>query len=233
MSLYSSRALSAFGHMGQAFGAGGQNVIFGPFAFTAPFSYRDFMGTEHFLGKVKTYTPLTWQPPTTVVLSRAGQVWAVWEAAADAGSAAATKFIQTNSQKLNEFIARVDPLAYQQDMFGNFPVDTDLQRYEIFRLIKALVLTVANSGTAATAAYNAVAGGTGGSTSDLPDLSQRSSGMTAGGGGLPTAGGVKAEEETPWLLYAGLGVGGLVLVGGLFFLMKPKAKVAGYRRRRR
>jgi hypothetical protein len=230
MSLFSSRALSSYGYLGLAFGEGGQNVLFGPFAFSAPYSYRDFMGTEHFLGKVKQYTPLTWSPPSTVILSRAAQVWAVWQAAADAGSPTAVTFVKNTTQKLNEFIARVDPLAYQQDMFGNFPVDTDLQRYELFRLIKDRVLAVANSSAAATAAYNAVMPSGGSSSSDLPDLTKSAS--TAGGGTAGgAAGGAAATDNT--LLYAGLGLGAVALLAGVVYLSKRRSSVSGYRRRGR
>jgi hypothetical protein len=37
----------------------------------------------------------------------------------------------------------------------------------------------------------------------------------------------------PWLLYAGIGVGAVALIGGALLLTKKKGKVAGYRKRRR
>ena len=39
--------------------------------------------------------------------------------------------------------------------------------------------------------------------------------------------------QTPWLLYGGLGVGALVLLGGVLFATRKKGKVSGYRRRKR
>lgn len=47
--------------------------------------------------------------------------------------------------------------------------------------------------------------------------------------------GAPEEEKTPWLLYAGVGVGALVLIGGALFATRKKggnAKTAGYRKRR-
>lgn len=232
MSIFSSRAIASYGYFGQAFG-GGANVIFGPFAFTAPFSYRDFTGTEHFQGKVKQFTPLTWAPPSTTILARAAQVWAVWEAAADAGSPAAVTYVKNTTQKMNEAIGRVDPLSMLSNMFGDIPVDSDLQRYELFRTIKTAVLAVANSSAAATAAYNAVSAG-GGPATDLPDLTLKKDASTSGGG--PTAGGGPGgaaphdEGGFPWV-YVGAAAGGLVLLAGGYYLLKPR-QMSGYRRRR-
>lgn len=43
-----------------------------------------------------------------------------------------------------------------------------------------------------------------------------------------------APKSTSPLLYVALGIGGLVLVGGAYFLAKPKSKkLSGYRRRRK
>lgn len=238
MSFYGSRALGRASF--SAFGAAGRS-IFGPFVFAGDWSSNDFNSISQFNSKVKpglaseNRQDLTWTPPSPALITQANNAWISWQSAADAGSPDASTYITNITNQMIALITTADSLTDVHDVVGNRPMSVDIQRYDTFNQIVKLMKTVATSQAAANAAVAALP-----ATAIQPMVASppMSSGTSSqGSSGLPNSGSGStpppAEDNT--VLYLGLGVGGLVLLGGAYLLLTPKkaAAVSGYRRRRR
>lgn len=253
---YGSHAISRWGTFGAAFGAGGR-AIFGPFSFAESWSSDDFESNNQFTQWVKPYLSqvnrkdLSWDPPTPAVLSRAGANWSLWKSAADAeaaagGAADATNYIASITSQMNDLISRADAFSVDDltDGSGHRSESVEVSRYDVFNQIKAIVNKVAASAATATTALNnanllmntsqlpaSTIPPTGAATYPSTTSPAYYSPSTGASSQASTAAGAGSDNT---LLYIGLGVGAVALLGGgLFVFRKKKAAVAGYRRRHR
>lgn len=247
---YGSRAMEHWGVFA-AFGGGGRE-IFGTFSFAESWSSDDFGGVTQFNENVKPYlsqvsrTDLTWVPPTAAVATAASSNWALWQQAAAAevaagGASDATNYIASISSQMQDLITRGDALSLTGTL-GHRSEANEVARYDIFNQIKAVMNKVAASkATATTALNNANAAA---NVSQLPASTIPPTGSvtypSATSPAYPTgsytgADTAAAPASDNTLLYIGLGVGALVLVGGGIFIVKKRRApaVAGYRRYRR
>ncbi len=252
MSLYSSRALgyTKFGVF-SAFGGGGL-PIFGPFSFAEAWSSDDFFNPAQFTSWVKPYLDqvnrkdLTWVPPSSSILTRASSAWSIWKQAAEAegGQGPATTYVASKTGTLNDLIAHADTLSLTSLPWpatpGHRSESVEVQRYDAFNQISAIAKQIAASSAAATTALNnamsaanyvppSALPSAGGSPtgSSLVNNPQQNALNVSSQGSMASAGG----DNT--ILYVGLGVGALALIGGVMYFRKKSSAVAGYRRRRR
>lgn len=239
MNFYGSRTMRRTLGAFSAFAGGGRN-IFGDFAFAESWSSDDFESSSQFNNWVKPYLDqvgrkdLTWEPPSTTTRTRASKAWSLWKAAQEAGSAQADAYVNDIKSQMGVLVARADSLSLAASL-GHRSEDVEVQRYDTFNEIKRIVTKVANSSTQAQSALDAAntappvlpsAGTPSQSGSQLPTQhASADTAVTAGDYGVRSGG-------SNTLLYAGLGVGALVLVGAVL-MMRKRSSVAGYRRRRR
>ncbi len=250
MSFYGSVSLSRMGGVFGAFGDG--RVIFGPFKFTEAWSSDDFENPQQFVNWVKPFLDqvnrkdLTYDSPTPAILNKASTAWAQWLAAVDAGSATAQSYVDSITAQMKDLIARADALTLEGGggNKGHRSEVSEVGRYDTFNLIVKIVKKVAGSASQATAALNAaVAAG-------VPPIETTSAGIPNDGAGTVnrSASGVPGDITSGankyastatggdnTMLYVGLGVGALVLIGGVLYVRSKRSSpaVAGYRRRSR
>lgn len=251
MSIYSSRALGRSLGAFSAF-AGGGRVIFGPFSFAESYSSDDFGSAEQFTKWVKPFLDqvgrkdLTWDPPASALKTRAAQNFKTWKDAGDLGNAGAAAYAQSIINQMTDLIARADELSINQSL-GKRSEGNEVARYDIFNEISAIIKKLSASTTKANAAMTAaLAAGAGDELPVSPPVSQNpapvAGDITSGATRNPymaTAGGTgdpitppAASDNT--MLYAGLGLGAVVLLGVGIMIMKKKPPAVGrYRRSRR
>jgi len=243
MSIYTSRALSSYGAMA-AFAGGGRS-IFGPFAFSESWSSDDFGSSAHFNQWVKPYLDqvpeakgMTYDPPSSAIITRAGTAWEAWKAASDLGVAEADTYIATTTSKMKSLIARADELSLTTKgwpFVASREEKIEVQRYQVFAQIVAVIKQVAASLTKVNA-LSAAAVAAGAVPTPHPEAALPG-GVPAdtGTGGSGTSRSAMTATPDNMMLYIALGVGAVALVGGGIFLMRRKkaAHIAGYKRRSR
>ena len=227
MSFYGSRALGQFGLgvMG-AFGDGGRPIFPGG---------PGFLGTDTPEAWTSTYSGWTghgYVPPSQGVLNAAG---AVWQALQNATAPSDVAFLQSMQDTLAAQIKEADAAVGDHSGFGYTDAATK-RGVNALNMLKASVNAIAshqvlpNPSPPVYASPQPVAqiGPTGSQTYQ----------STTSGGGTTLLGGQAAATGAPaggdnTMLYIGLGVGAVVLIGGMLYLRKRRSSVAGYRRRRR
>lgn len=230
MSFYGSRALSRFGHTGGAFA--GYEIFLGGPEFQGGDSFNVFFddGTSRWAEGNKAYN-LTYARPSVAIVNQAGKVWAAIEASGDPAALAYKAQMQAKMEALTRSI---DQLAASRDIFG-YSQQVSVSLVNRLKELKALVQQVA--------AYKAPVP----AKLELPSAEEALARAAAaqGAGGKPSSAGVTqatqsgqqgvvADEPTPWLLYAGIGLGAVALLGGLAVLVRrPSGQMRGNRRRRR
>lgn len=248
MSFYGNRALGRPMGVFSAFGGGGRE-IFGPFSFSESWSSDDFEGIAQFNQAVKPYLDqvnrkdLQWSPLSSTIITAASAAWSSFKNAADAGDASSAAYMANITGQMNDLIARGDALSLQGTL-GHRSEAVEVSRYDVFNQIQTLVKQVAAQkakAAAAVAAANAAANyvppapvqtssaGMPQTTSNIIQNPQQNPINPIGS----TYGASTADTGDNTLLYVGLGVGALALIGGVLMFKKKSPAVAGYRRRSR
>ena len=245
MSIYSSRALGSTGVIG-AFNGGGRS-IFGPFTFAESWSSDDFGTDAHFNQWVKPNLDqvdrkgMSYDPPSSSILTRASAAWSAWKAAQDLGVVEADTYIANTTSQMKSLIARADELSLTTKgwpFVASREEKIEVQRYDVFAQIVSLIKKVAGSKAKADA-YAAAATAAGAVASpgapDMPtagSVTLRPTGVSAdttSGTGKNRS--MATAAPSNMMLYVGLGVGAVVLIGGALYVKRRKASMAGYRRR--
>lgn len=232
MSIYSSRQLGRFGHMGNAlgaFGGGGIAVFPGGPSFAGSDTPDVWFGTN------PNWNQAGFNALSSGVLNQAGVAWAALQnAIADKDIA----FLDSMKQALSNQMKDVDTYVGAHSVLGytQTAVDQGLnalkQLQTSVRKIAAYRVFVPPPDAAVTPPGSALSP----STSSIPANSSAGSasrgGLPVPGDGTSGSGGPQASSDNT-MLYVGLGVGAVALLGGAFVLLKKRSSsVAGYRRRR-
>lgn len=245
MSFYSSyhSPLGAF--------AGGGREIFGPFSFTESWSSDDFENAAEFNRAVKPYLDqvnrkdLSYSPLSTTVITAASAAWNSWKQASDLGDPTSAAFMANITGQMSDLIGRGDALSLNAAVTGVRSEATEVSRYDVFNQIQTLVKQVAASKAKAAAALAAVTA----AANYIPPPEAASAGTIPTGSSLvnnpqqnpiPPGGfnqsGDTAVTSDNTMLYVGIGVAVVALIGGVFLLKHKKSAsapaTAGYRRRR-
>lgn len=231
MSLYGSRQLARYGHMGNALSAfGGIEIFGGGPQFTGPDSYNVFFAdpnsawAQNPAVKSLGYTALS-----NAVINRASQVWQSISASQNPDDAT---WKDQMMAKMTSQVSSIEPLAATHDIFGNYPTNITNQLINAMKQLQASVKAVAAyqlkpqpapsaDPLATTSSRNASSAGTASRSPTDPRWD-----TTSGGAGVQGT-----EDNT--LLYVGLAAGAVVLLAGGIFLAKRRSSVSGYRRRSR
>lgn len=229
MSIYGSRQLGRYGHMGNAlaaFGGGGVSVFPGGPSFGGSDTPDVWFGTN------PNWNQAGFTALSSGVINQAGKNWvALGNAISDADMA----FLDTMKSTLAQQIKEVDNWVGAHSVLGYTQTAVD-QGLNALRQLQTSVRKIAAYRVAPPAPAQVDSPSP--LTQSLPlDLTASKGGINpsyptndaTSGGSVPVVGG--SSDNT--LLYVGLGVGALVLLGGGFFLLKKPRAVAGYRRRRR
>lgn len=232
MSIYGSRQLARYGHMGNALGAfGGIEIFSGGPQFTGSDSYNTFFAdpksnyAQNPAVKAAGYVALS-----NAIINKAGQVWASIDASANPDDAAWKDMM---AAKMAKQISSIEPLAATHDLFGNYPTNITGQLLNAHKQLQASVKAVAAyqlkpqpapsaDPITPTSSRNASSAGTANRNSSDPHWD-----TTSGGAGAQHG----AKDNT--LLYVGLAAGAVLLLAGGIFVAKRRSSVAGYRRRSR
>lgn len=230
MSIYGSKQLARYGHMGNALAAfGGIEIFAGGPSFTGADSYNTFFAdpnsawSQNPAVKALGYTAL---PMATI--NRASQVWQSIDNSQNPEDAAWRDMM---AAKMAKQISSIEPLAATHDLFGNYPANITAQLINALKQLQTSVKAVAAYQLKPQPAPGA---------EPLPRASSGSA-ITAGTASRnpadpkwdTTSGGAGVAGEDNTLLYVGLAAGAaLLLAGGLYFARR-RSSVAGYRRRRR
>jgi len=251
MSFHSSRALSRPYGVFSAFAGSGGRTIFGPFKFGEEWSSDDFGTDAHFNQWVKPYLDqvpaakgMTYVPPTTALITNSGAKMQAWQDAADNGAPGAQAYVDGITSKMKSLISQADQLSITTKgwpFVASREENIEVQRYNVFAAIVKVMKQVAasNPPTAIDASGNPVPVGAGTGVSSTYTVNPGSTGSSPVNNPQQNALNVSSQKQTAagssnTILYVGLGVGALALVGGLLYMRSRKAPaVAGYRRRSR
>lgn len=239
MSFYGNPTLSRLGVF-SAFG-GGQIPIFGPYTMsdcalsnfydTANYAWLKAHGRD---GGANYFTTINYVPPSGALKNQANEGYAYLQAEAELGNTLAEAKLAQLDRSLKAYMAQASALADAHDDrlgCGNRESrgwSAQQQLWECFVQIVKLMKQFATAPSTVPKATVVEPPSTGPvvvrSSASAITASDDTAGMP--GAGAPAAGG-----GFPWL-YVGLGVGGLVLLGGVFAFSRRSSKVSGYRRRR-
>lgn len=234
MSMYGSRAVGSYGAFGQAFsGFGGAalELFSGGPSFVGPDDPGIFLGTNTGFIQGAAGIGYKWIPPTDAFMTSVGNAWFTITQSQNPNDAA---FITSTTAHLNTLLASFSGQVANHSTLG-YSQSAQQMVVSYANQIKAVLTAILAYQIGPQPAPPTLP------QTYLPPTGTVSQGATAAGtwdttsGGLATSTGADTAAPDNTLLYVGLGIGAIVLVGGGIFLVKRRrsASVAGYRRSRR
>lgn len=232
MSLYRNRAIAYHGYMGSAFGilpeilavmsktGGAPPELFpgGP-SFVGWDDAPIFYGTNAGFLQGAASIGYVFTPPSDATVRAAASTWAQLQSPV---SPADDAFKAKTNADLNLYLKSFSNAVANHSGFG-YSQDAQKRVVEYANQLKRLVTSIAMYRPTPAPVV----------PTDLPAVVVSPTGAAA----ASTAGGAVGPgtvvSGTPWLLYAGIGLGVVALLGGAFALTRRRGRVAGFRRRRR
>jgi hypothetical protein len=246
MSMYSSRQLARYGHMGSAWGAfgGAALPVVGDLGFQSPLSLAEFLsrsGEGAWNVGLKIYG-LSYNGPSSAMIAAANSGYQAFSALADTDADISVKF-ESLRKRTQTLIDNIDAMTAQKDYRGVIPQSVETQRVNYMKDLSRLLGDWQRGPALAKAAAAAAASaGTTSTTSTIAENQRlldealakrpRQTEPSPYDEAPPTK--EDKEEEGNTLLYVGLAAGAvLLLAGGILIAKRRRPSVSGYRRRRR
>ncbi len=235
MSMHKSRAISHYGYFGNAlgaFGASAFDLFTGGPGFQGADTFNNWTGQSRWAISADVasigYTPLS-----AAVLNQASKSWIALDSSINPADA---EWKDSKLAEMKALIASADALAANHSITGDYNRSTTAALINAFKQLQTIIRQIAVRKV--TAMPPDSAGGVNDFSTPAPNNPGAVNRNPSGVPGDMTSGSAAATAEggTSPLVYVGVAVGGLALLGGLYVIIRRRSsgkKLSGYRRKRR